>query len=673
MTPRQALRWLGSVWLTVIILLVMTLILIAANVFSGYDISVGSLRRDWYGSWWFLPLMGLLMVNLVVCTVIRTPWRFWQWGFLITHCGVLTLMIGATISFQFKIYGDMRLVEGTAGNDFSLEDERELVLRTADGKEHRMPVRINPYVRSRPGASKNLGNNLFVYIDEFVPNVAEEPVYEPAPDGHADVVEVRATLGKMTESMFIPANQIVRYQGGLIGLAYLGGNTALLDNMAADSGEQGTLVLEADGEKREIDVKSSIGQSLKIGKREFRITRFIANFVMGEKEPEEDPHGGDRNPTVLLDVTVEGKTATYYVFANMPEMSPMKKGGHMEKGDFAASLRYTAKVSMVFFAAVEGGQVRWLVTSKKGDKQSGVARPGEKFKHPFMPMDFFFEVVRRIENAAPTVKETEPEKGRPRMPAVKVRLSKYPSQESAWVGLFGNTTMSLDGERVDVTFQPAIYPHLGFHVKLKKFHNPPHEGTQNAMKFESDLEIFDPASGRVVNGKTGVNYPFAYRGWVFYQSSYVPGKPATSILQVSHDPGKRILYLGFIMTASGTLFMFYLRGLLVKLVKPAQSATDKPMSVGEQYLWLFAGTLATIAGIAVWLIFRFSDDSNGALWTGFGMAAAGVAKGFGLAFRALHVSLTHPGWALQLGHIASATWCINTAALVVFMWTQVGA
>src|SRR5688572_18735617 len=114
---RRVYRFLASLWLTLIILSVLVAILIYANR-RGYDISMGALRRDFYGSWWFNALLGLLMVNLIACTVIRKPWRFWQWGFLVTHTGVLTLMVGAGISFNWKVYGHMSIPEGGTVDTF---------------------------------------------------------------------------------------------------------------------------------------------------------------------------------------------------------------------------------------------------------------------------------------------------------------------------------------------------------------------------------------------------------------------------------------------------------------------------------------------------------------------------------------------------------------------------
>ena len=82
---RGVVRFLGSLTFLILILSSMLLALILptiVNYFSpnlGYDVTVGALRRDWYGAWWFNILMALLMINLTVCTVIRKPWRyFWM-------------------------------------------------------------------------------------------------------------------------------------------------------------------------------------------------------------------------------------------------------------------------------------------------------------------------------------------------------------------------------------------------------------------------------------------------------------------------------------------------------------------------------------------------------------------------------------------------------------------
>ncbi len=666
-------KFAASLWLLVILLSVMAAILAFATYGAiGYDVTAGSLRRDWYGSWWFLPLMGLLMVNLVCCTVIRKPWRFWQWGFLVTHSGVLTLMIGATISFQFKIYGDMRLVKGSSAAEFEVEGERELIVKAGDGREQRVPVEINPYVRSKPGIGRAVGKGLLLYIDEYVPNISTEPWYEQSPDGTLDVLELTMDAASEKSTVFARFGRPSFAFGRMITVIPLRDEPGLFANLSGAAGPKGTLVVTVDGTTTEIDVAANIDKVVRVGSRDVIPRKLIQSFSLDRAgNPVDSDDGHESNPAVLFDTVADGKTESWYSIFLSPDLSPLLKGASFHnrtEPPFKAQLRYSPRDSAIWLFALKDAY-HYVITSRKGEKHAGTVEVGQRVKHPFMPMEAGFTFVRRLDHAIPTVKEEPPKKGVPMNPAVRIRLSRAPEQQSQWVPLLTSARVEIGGEPVDISFLPRTYPDLGFQVTLRDFRSPTYDGSTRFEKFESDLEIFDPATRNVVTGMTGVNYPFSYKGWVFYQASFVPdADPPVSILQVSHDPGKRILYLGFVMTASGTIFMFYLRGILVKLVKPAQGAKDLPMTVGAQYLWLTVGCIGTIAGTLV--KFALRDDAP-AIGVGCGMAAVAIGAGFGLAAFAKAQCTLRPGWALQLGQIISATWIINTAALVVFMFMQV--
>lgn len=668
----KAFRWLASLWLTITILLVMVGILIAANVFSGYDVTVGSLRRDWYGSWWFLPLMGLLMANFVACTIKRKPWKFWQWGFLVTHSGVFTLMVGAAVSFQFKIYGDMRIQEGGRAGEFEVEGERELIVR-AGGQQVRVPFALNPYVASRPRRPHAVpGTGMVLYLDEHLPNVARDEIYEPAPGGRFDVVDLRVKFGDSAEERtFLRAGSV--NGNSLLQFAYLGEEPDVYRNLLDAAGEQGTLHLVIDGQSADLDVASSLGREITVGSRTVVIRRFLPAFTIGAGgEPENDPRGGEANPAVVFDVTRDGKATTWYAFTIRPDVSPMPKGSmrHGEPADFEAALRYAPRESLVWIFALEGG-LGYVVTSRTGRHEGGPLAPGARVRHPFMPaagMTCHFGVEQRIRNAAPTVLPEPPRKGMPMNPAVRVRLSKAPDQSEAWIQLYQTVTFDLAGERTTVEFVPKTYTELGFDVTLVDFRHLKHEGSGRSMKFESDLRITDRDTKDTVSGTTGVNYPFDYRGWVFYQSAYDESRqPPTSILQVSHDPGKRMLYLGFIMVVSGTLFMFFLKPFLVRLVQRAKGASDPPMKDAATMAWLTVNCWGTIAGTLVMFVW----PAMPAVALGFAMMGAGLVAGFGDVAVAYVLSRRRPGYALMLGQIISAGWCINTAAIVLFMFLRV--
>jgi hypothetical protein len=407
---------------------------------------------------------------------------------------------------------------------------------------------------------------------------------------------------------------------------------------------------------------------VRVGKREVVVRRFYSTFDVGSGSEPQDA-GRDQQPAVMFDVVADGKTDTYYAFSLMPDVSPTRRGGgHGAEADFRAQLRYAPKQSGVWFFALDDG-LRWVVTSKQGKVASGPLRPREKVKHPFAPMELHFELLRRIPNAVETVREEPPRKGMPTVPAVKVRLSRYPEQSSAWLRLYEQSRVSFEGLNALVEFAPTTYQDLGFAVELVKFKNPPQPGDpRRAAKFESDLRIHDHGTREMIDGTTGVNVPFSHRGWVFYQSAFNDQvTPVVSILQVSFDPGKRILYLGFIMAASGTIFMFFLKQYLVRLIKPAQSAADAPMGPIEPLVWLSLVSAGTIGS----MVALFVKPGLSPLLIGSLMALANVVAGFALAATALSRSPRRPGWALQLGKIVAAGWCINTAALVLFMILRV--
>ena len=103
--------------------------------------------------------------------------------------------------------------------------------------------------------------------------------------------------------------------------------------------------------------------------------------------------------------------------------------------------------------------------------------------------------------------------------------------------------------------------------------------------------------------------------------------------------------------------------------KAAKLASDPPMGSAEPIVWLSIVSIGTIGAMAAMLI----DREISPLWTGFLMAAVDVVAAFALARFALWRSGSRPGRSLQLGQLVSAGWCINTAALVLYMILKVPA
>lgn len=113
-----------------------------------------------YQTWWFEALLVLLGVNIFCAAAIRYPWKRHQTGFVITHIGLLTLLLGAFMSRANGIDAQVSVFEGEMDR-WATENavNLELVVNRT-GQSAAKPERID--VDFRPGLF-----NWDDYSDEF--------------------------------------------------------------------------------------------------------------------------------------------------------------------------------------------------------------------------------------------------------------------------------------------------------------------------------------------------------------------------------------------------------------------------------------------------------------------------------------------------------------------------
>ncbi len=76
-----------------------------------------------YRSWWFAVLLGLLGLNVLCATLIRFPWKRYQTGFVITHLGILALLLGCWVQWVWGIQGVMVIYEGEASSKVFVDEK----------------------------------------------------------------------------------------------------------------------------------------------------------------------------------------------------------------------------------------------------------------------------------------------------------------------------------------------------------------------------------------------------------------------------------------------------------------------------------------------------------------------------------------------------------------------
>lgn len=114
----------SSVKLTVTLLSVIAIVLIVATMIRNQDHA----RRYIYHSWWFILLLGLFILNLLLCTAGRWSFRAKKFGTTITHAGVLVMVVGVVVGALWGQRGFLRLYVGQSNDVFYLSDEKTIKL-----------------------------------------------------------------------------------------------------------------------------------------------------------------------------------------------------------------------------------------------------------------------------------------------------------------------------------------------------------------------------------------------------------------------------------------------------------------------------------------------------------------------------------------------------------------
>src|SRR6202050_2745500 len=105
---KAVFNFFKSLKLAVILLLSLGAIL-AVGTFYEADYGTAAAQRVIYKSWFVSLEMFLLILNLACAAIDRYPWKKHHVGFVITHAGIITLIMGSFITQQKGIDGNIAL------------------------------------------------------------------------------------------------------------------------------------------------------------------------------------------------------------------------------------------------------------------------------------------------------------------------------------------------------------------------------------------------------------------------------------------------------------------------------------------------------------------------------------------------------------------------------------
>jgi len=179
---RHSLLWrlihqLGSLKLALVLLATIAIACaVATFTESRFDSAVA---RAWiYKAPWFVAWLGILCINLFAVTLTRWPWQKKHAGFIITHYGIILLLIGAVVGSKLGFEGNVTLRTDGQPERRVVTDRSTLQVESpADGYLYLLPFDTRFL---RPSANKPLtlrvpGTTLKIIVDSVSEHLVAEP------------------------------------------------------------------------------------------------------------------------------------------------------------------------------------------------------------------------------------------------------------------------------------------------------------------------------------------------------------------------------------------------------------------------------------------------------------------------------------------------------------------
>ncbi|MBI3333056.1 MAG: cytochrome c biogenesis protein CcsA [Candidatus Omnitrophica bacterium] len=304
-------------------------------------------------------------------------------------------------------------------------------------------------------------------------------------------------------------------------------------------------------------------------------------LVVDRYYPNADPReevtdrGTEENPALHLTISREGEAEEQgiWLFARDPDRFGARWGGsHLfylapesdlqfrklsseekQRAPFPAN-------SIILLRAPAGRRIALLTDASRRRRRIDPLEVGKAYRHPALGVRFRVDAdYPRAELLTDYVNRGDEVKAE----VLHVVASDGKAMAQGWLPLRGAIQLPLAKEPLEVRYQPAL-ARLPFSVKLLDFRKIDYPGISMAAGFESDLELTDPSRGLTLKRTIRMNSPLKYRGYTFYQSSYIPGpfdpaqgRPSeTTVLSVRNDPGTPLVYEGFLIIVAGVVLMF---------------------------------------------------------------------------------------------------------------------
>src|ERR1700736_6521789 len=192
----------ASLKLAVVLLAVLIAGAIVGTLYeSSFDAKVA--RTYVYGAAWFNAWLVLLGTNLTASALSRWPWKKYHSAFLITHLGIITLLIGWLIGRIFGVEGTITLFKGEPPTNRLLVDQHQLRVHDIDGITKGYPAEFlhHPPSPERPRNLGKLASGARLRIVDYAPAIEGKLNPRPLKDGGLPALHFKIETAMMNQHL----------------------------------------------------------------------------------------------------------------------------------------------------------------------------------------------------------------------------------------------------------------------------------------------------------------------------------------------------------------------------------------------------------------------------------------------------------------------------------------
>ena len=529
-----------------------------------------------YDSVWFSALLILLGINVASAALDRLPWKKKHVGFVITHAGIILVLVGSFITQRTMIDGQMTITEGQTEHRITLH---EPILYLFSEKEHRdwiIPLKKRAFAWTgekmiHASAPSDLSLRL---LASYPKAKLHESVERSATGPSAVKVTLHNSFMNQSQWLVEKDPNLSRLS---VGPATLQFAAELIPEKKMEVSATSYLEFKFPETTVHIplepEMKLPLTRPLEGTPFKITLTRLVKDAVIEGRELRDQAEGKEASSPDLNRAAVlflEGKDIKekHTVFAKFPDfptqhgMQPSVTGAqiyyrlsHSGSRGESHELRFVKQGEKLLYQVQDGLQVK-----------SGEVKLGEDIVTGWMDFQFrveeYFPTARRVREYTP-----EPNLSESAVAAIQVEVAKGNETRAFWLGQGTSEEILFGDEKFFFLYGEKRIP-AGFRLALRDFRLEQYPGTSRPASFESDVTLRDDARGVSRDVTISMNQPLIWRGFRVYQSGYsVPeeqagfsvGAKEVSIFSVGRDPGIPVKYGGALVMIAGIMTMFYTR------------------------------------------------------------------------------------------------------------------